>query len=84
MGRDGVSSRIQRRKPNSLCLQPFVYVCRAHGRPRLCGEWFGMEGNKFMIFCSELPAVLGVRLGNVKENLCGSYVMETVNKNFLK
>jgi len=43
-----------------------------------------MEGNKFMIFCSELPAVLGVRLGNVKENLCGSYVMETVNKNFLK
>jgi hypothetical protein len=43
-----------------------------------------MEGNKFMIFCSGLPAVLGVRLGDVKENLCGSYVMETVNKNFLK
>jgi len=29
---------------------------------------------------SDIPAVLGVRLGNVKENLCGSYVMETVKK----
>ena len=80
MGRDGVSTPIQQRNPNALCLQPFVYVCRAHGRSRLCGEWVGMEGN---FFFSELPAVLGVRLGNVKENLCGSYVMETV-KNLLK
>jgi hypothetical protein len=39
-----------------------------------------MEGNKFMFFFSELPAVLGVKLGNVKENLCGSYVMETLKK----
>ena len=45
----------------------------------------GLECNvtNSFFFCSELPAVLGVRLGNVKENLCGSYVVETV-KNFLK
>jgi hypothetical protein len=71
VGRDGVSSRIQRRKPNALCLQPFVYVRCAHGRPRLCGEWDGKKGNKLVFFCSELPAGLGVRLLNVEENLCG-------------
>jgi hypothetical protein len=50
VGRDGVSSRIQRRNPHALRLQSFVYVCRADGRPRLRGEWIGMEGNKFIFF----------------------------------
>jgi len=49
VGRDGVSTPIQQRNPNALCLQPFVYVCRAHGRSRLCGEWVGMEGNFFFL-----------------------------------
>lgn len=77
MGRDGMSSRIQRRNPHALCLQSFVYVCRAHGRPRLRGEWNVMEGNKFIFFNSVLSALLEIGHGNVKENLREYYFMET-------
>ena len=54
VGWDGVSSGIQRRNPNALCLQPFIHVCCAYGRPRLCGELIGMEGNKLMFYISFL------------------------------
>jgi hypothetical protein len=66
--RQGVGSN-----PATLCLQSFVYVCGAHGRPRLRGEWIRMEGNKFILFRSQLTAVLEVLRGNVKRKLVEFY-----------
>lgn len=59
VGRGGVSGRSQLRDTNSLRLQSSVYVRCAHGCPRLRGEWIRFEGNKFILFYSQLTAVRG-------------------------
>jgi hypothetical protein len=69
VGRGRVSGRIKRRDTNALRLQSFIYVCGAHGPPRLRGEWIRMEGNKFILFPSRLTAVREVLHENVKWKL---------------
>lgn len=73
----------QRRDTNTLCLQSFVYVCGSHRRPLLRGEWIRMNGNKSILFRSQLTCGSGSSHGNLKRELVEFYCNEKQRKKLI-